>query len=86
MKRIVVCADGTWNEPERKDKQSGRPQPTNVLKLARAVLPRGSAGVDQVVYYHEGVGTFNRLDKMERWSFRSRPRAKCAFALQVSGF
>lgn len=69
MKRIVVCADGTWNEPERKDKQSGRPQPTNVLKVARALLPLASTGVGQVVYYHEGVGTFNRLDKWTGGAF-----------------
>ena len=63
MKRIVICADGTWNEPERKDEKSGRPQPTNVLKVARAVLPRSTAGVDQIVYYHEGVGTLGKVDK-----------------------
>jgi len=69
MKRIVICADGTWNEPERKDKDSGRPQPTNVLKVARAVLPRSSTGVDQVVYYHEGVGTLGNLDKWTGGAF-----------------
>ena len=47
MKRIVVCADGTWNEAEKKDKTTGRPQPTNVLKVARAVLPRSRDGVEQ---------------------------------------
>jgi uncharacterized protein (DUF2235 family) len=69
MKRIILCADGTWNETERKDKKSGRPQTTNVLKVARAVLPRSSAGVDQVVYYHEGVGTLGRLDKWTGGAF-----------------
>jgi uncharacterized protein (DUF2235 family) len=62
VKRIILCADGTWNEPERRDKASGRLQPTNVLKIARAVLPRSSAGVEQVLYYHEGVGTGGGLD------------------------
>lgn len=69
MKRIVICADGTWNEPERKDPKSGRPQPTNVLKVARAVLPRSRYGVDQVVYYHEGVGTLGQLDKWTGGAF-----------------
>lgn len=69
MKRIVICADGTWNETERKDKKTGRPQPTNVLKVARAVLPRSSAGVDQVVDYHEGVGTLGYLDKWTGGAF-----------------
>ena len=63
MKRIVLCADGTWNEAEKKDKATGRPLPTNVLKTARAVLPRSSKGVEQVIYYHEGVGTNGWIDK-----------------------
>ena len=32
MKRIVICADGTWNRPE---KDLEKDQPTNVLKLAQ---------------------------------------------------
>lgn len=69
MKRIIICADGTWNEPERKDPATGRPQPTNVLKVARAVLPRSNSGTDQVVYYHEGVGTEGGLDKLNGGAF-----------------
>src|SRR5205814_2272123 len=44
-------------------------QPTNVLKTARAVLPRGSDGVDQVVYYHYGVGTAGGLDEFTGGAF-----------------
>lgn len=69
MKRIVICADGTWNEPERKDEKSGKMLPTNVLKVARAILPRSAAGVDQVVYYHQGVGTGNSLDRLTGGAF-----------------
>ena len=54
MKRLVVCADGTWNEPEQKDR--GRAAQTNVVKLAKAVLPTDKSGVHQVLAYHEGVG------------------------------
>lgn len=71
MKRIILCADGTWNEPEKIDEKTGRPQPTNVLKVARAVLPRSSAGVEQVVYYHEGVGTEGGLDTITGGAFGS---------------
>lgn len=71
MKRIILCADGTWNEAERKDETTGRPQPTNVLKLARAIAPRSGSGVDQVVYYHEGVGTEGGLDKLTGGAFGS---------------
>ncbi len=69
MKRIILCADGTWNEPEMKDEKSGRPQPTNVLKVSRAVLPRSAAGIDQVVYYHKGVGTNGGIDKLTGGAF-----------------
>ncbi len=69
MKRIVICADGTWNEAEKKSKDSGRPQPTNVLKTARAVRPRADNGVDQVVYYHYGVGTAGGLDEFTGGAF-----------------
>lgn len=71
MKRIIICADGTWNEPEHKDETTGRPQPTNVLKVARAVLPQSSTGVTQIVYYHEGVGTENWWDKFTGGAFGS---------------
>ena len=51
------CADGTWNDAERRNEETGRISPTNVLKVARAVRPQSTQGVVQVVYYHEGVGT-----------------------------
>ena len=31
-KRIVICVDGTWNDPEDDN-------PTNVLRVARAIRP-----------------------------------------------
>ncbi|MBJ6123640.1 DUF2235 domain-containing protein [Sphingomonas mollis] len=56
-KTLVVCCDGTWNTPD----QAGRP--TNVTKMARAILPRAADGSPQLVYYDKGVGTGNRLDR-----------------------
>ena len=50
MKRLVICADGTWNLRDQINKQTGRPRPTNVTKVARAIRPRSRAGVDQVVF------------------------------------
>jgi hypothetical protein len=35
MKRIIICADGTWNRPESNLKKD---LPTNVLALAVAYL------------------------------------------------
>jgi len=61
VKRIIICADGTWNVPDQRDQ--GRPCPTNVLKIARAILPVSPDGIQQVVYYHPGVGTNWGLDR-----------------------
>ena len=54
-KRIVICADGTWNRPEEDLK---RDFPTNVLKLARAIQPVASDGLPQQVFYDWGVGSY----------------------------
>jgi uncharacterized protein (DUF2235 family) len=69
MKRIVICADGTWNERDMVDKKSGRRHPTNVTKVARAVLPQATNGTPQVVYYLEGVGMGGGLDKFTGGAF-----------------
>jgi len=47
-RRIVVCADGTWNRPEKNPREDF---PTNVLKLARAIEPIGADRVHQQVFY-----------------------------------
>ena len=56
-KRIVVCCDGTWNTPNEQT-------PTNVVKIARAVLPTGDDGVPQSVFYDWGVGTEKGLNRL----------------------
>ena len=40
-KRIVICADGTWNrlKDPRKD------HPTNVQRIAQAIQPRAADGI-----------------------------------------
>jgi uncharacterized protein (DUF2235 family) len=50
MRRLLIFCDGTWNK-ETTD------SPTNVVLAAQAVKPVGDDGVDQIVYYSEGVGT-----------------------------
>ena len=69
MKRIVLCADGTWNVRDQVDKASNTRRPTNVTKVARAVRPRASNGTDQAVFYHEGVGTAGGLDRYTGGAF-----------------
>lgn len=57
MKRIILCADGTWNVRDQEDKETGRRRPSNVTKIARAIRSRSPDGIDQIVYYHDGIGT-----------------------------
>ena len=47
-RRLVVCCDGTWN-----DDQSN----THVCRIKLAVAGRDRHGVEQRVYYDQGVGT-----------------------------
>jgi len=55
-KRIVVCADGTWNKPEKNLKKDF---PTNVLRLARSIKPVAKDGVPQQVFYDWGIGSYH---------------------------
>ena len=55
MKRIIICADGTWNRPER---NLAKDHPSNVLRLARAIRPSGGAGTTQQVFYDWGIGSY----------------------------
>ena len=64
MKRLIICADGTWGSPETK-------HPSNVVRLTRAIATYGfSSGtsngqakdeqieqIEQIVYYGWGIGT-----------------------------
>lgn len=69
MKRIVICSDGTWNELDQVDPESGKRRPTNVTKLARGVVARDDQGVDQVVAYFDGVGTGGFMDRITGGAF-----------------
>jgi uncharacterized protein (DUF2235 family) len=69
MKRLVICADGTWNVRDQADKNAKTRRPTNVTKVARAVRSRDAHGLDQVVIYHDGVGTSGGLDRITGGAF-----------------
>ncbi|MCW8931609.1 MAG: DUF2235 domain-containing protein [Gammaproteobacteria bacterium] len=61
-KRIVLCLDGTWNNTYAKGERydgSKVVKPSNVLKLARAILPESGDQKAQVVYYDTGVGAMS---------------------------
>jgi uncharacterized protein (DUF2235 family) len=59
VKRLIVCADGTWNEPTQTS-------PTNVVKIARAIATSDGLGNGQIIFYHQGLGTdgniFDRIN------------------------
>jgi len=46
-KRIVICADGTWNRPEIDIVNNF---PTNVLKIALSIKPIANGAIEQQVY------------------------------------
>jgi len=55
-KRIVICADGTWNKPEKNLKKDF---PTNILKLSRAIKPVDKNNIPQQVFYDWGIGSYH---------------------------
>ena len=55
MKKIVICADGTWNRPE---KNLNKDFPSNVLRLARAIKPYTPDNSSQQVFYDWGIGSY----------------------------
>jgi uncharacterized protein (DUF2235 family) len=67
MKKIVICCDGTWNRADQE--RNGVPCPTNVVKLAYRVAKRDEHGTSQVIYYDQGVGTGNALDRFSGGAF-----------------
>jgi len=63
MRRLIICADGTWNSPDQELDDYDIRKPSNVVKLSRAIQPVANDGTSQVVFYDTGVGTHNFLDK-----------------------
>lgn len=53
-RNLVICLDGTWNEPDQMDRD--RVAPTNVVKFSRAISPKTADGTRQKSYYDRGVG------------------------------
>ena len=58
-RRLIVCCDGTWNDPEHED--GGEPAPTNVVRLRNALIEDPDT---QQVHYQAGVGTEGPADKV----------------------
>lgn len=50
MKRLIYCLDGTSNEYDDAF-------PTNVVMMHKSISKTDNNGIEQIAYYHEGVGT-----------------------------
>ena len=57
-RRLILCCDGTWNSADAGGSA------TNVVRLTRVLKAQSAEGIPQIVYYHDGVGTGNLLDKI----------------------
>jgi len=66
MKRLILCCDGTWNSADQKE--NGIPCPTNVVRIAYRIA-KAESGISQIVYYGQGVGTGNTIDKITGGAF-----------------
>lgn len=66
MKRLILCCDGTWNSADQDS--NGIPCPTNVVRIAYRLAKRDE-GISQVVYYGQGVGTGNSVDRITGGAF-----------------
>ena len=60
-KRLIICCDGTWNEPS--DSPVGQ-HSTNVFKLSQAIPAMDSQGIAQIVHYARGLGTGEGLSRL----------------------
>jgi uncharacterized protein (DUF2235 family) len=58
MKRLIVCSDGTWQK-------ISNPYPTNVVKLTQSIV----TDPDNLVFYGEGIGTGNFIDRVMGGAF-----------------
>jgi uncharacterized protein (DUF2235 family) len=50
MKRLIVCCDGTWQKLENVGA-------SNVLKITQATQATDDQGIQQIVFYDQGIGT-----------------------------
>lgn len=62
MRQLFIFSDGTWNTPEQSS--NGMASPTNIVKLYNALAEQTANGIQQIRYYHPGVGTSgSRMEK-----------------------
>ena len=57
MKRLIVCCDGTWQK-------LSSDYPTNVVKIATAIQTLAKDKKPQILFYNQGIGTRDKVDKL----------------------
>lgn len=55
-KRLILCLDGTWNTADGDEI-------TNIVRLRDMLQPGTAGGIEQRIYYDEGVGTQGWFDR-----------------------
>ena len=60
MKRVILCADGTWNIRDQVDKVTKKRHPSNVTKVARAVRGHASVLQDSMTATYRVMGEYIR--------------------------
>jgi uncharacterized protein (DUF2235 family) len=66
MRRLILCCDGTWNRADQE--KNGVPCPTNVVRMAYSTA-KSDGAVEQIIYYDQGVGTGNVIDRVSGGAF-----------------
>lgn len=66
MKRLILCCDGTWNKADQEAK--GVPCPTNVVRISCRIA-KSDGPTAQIIYYDQGVGSGNILDRYSGGAF-----------------
>lgn len=54
---MLTSLKGTWLNQDSSSIKDNLNVPSNVTRLSRAIKPQSSDGVQQIVYYHRGVGS-----------------------------
>ncbi|GIZ36847.1 hypothetical protein CKM354_000031300 [Cercospora kikuchii] len=56
-KKLIICCDGTWMDRDNGYKDGKLQNPSNVTRIARAMMSEDDAKHPQIVYYQSGIGT-----------------------------
>lgn len=66
MRKLILCCDGTWNRADQE--RNGVACPTNVVRLAYRIA-KADGPAPQLIYYDQGVGTGNLIDRLSGGAF-----------------